>query len=349
MKLKIWFNAILMSLVIGKVHAIDFVIHTFSEDNQFRTEAVRDFEKFHIKDGALVDFEQFKKRPTSPLFKYYQLVSSYGYIGEKEFATEIEIVANKGVVAAMNTLADLFSLPSFYNYNPEVTIKWLEKAANEKNSSDAMIKLGAIIILGEDSHRVVEAKGWFSKAAYLGNSSGYYNLALISMRDGNINSKAVEYYEKAAEFGHTKSSYNLYAIYQNSDLDFYDLRKAEYYLRQAADAGKDEAQYFLGVSLIEQALKPNDVSEGERYLILAADQSNIDALAYLGQFFGSKIDSVKSFKKAELWMRKAADAGHKISKYNLVQLYLSYDEAIPGLKKKGVKLLQQLDEKEYKN
>ena len=96
------------------------------------------------------------------------------------------------------------------NYNKAYQL--LSEAANS-NHSGAMVELGNLCKSGElGKHRYVEAKGWYEKAANLGNVEGICKLGYMYHYGlGTINNKAKakELYEIAAKKGNKEAKYRL--------------------------------------------------------------------------------------------------------------------------------------------
>ncbi len=106
----------------------------------------------------------------------------------------------------------------YYWYKKEIRVNYqkayeLLSEAAALNHAGAMVELGNLCKSGDlGKHRYVEAKGWYEKAANLGNVEGICKLGYMYHYGlGTINNKAKakELYETAAKKGNKEAKYRL--------------------------------------------------------------------------------------------------------------------------------------------
>ncbi len=157
-----------------------------------------------------------------------------------------------------------------------------------------------------------KALEWYEQAAEKGDANSMYNLGwMYENGEGtDVNSpKAMEWYRKAIAKGHTDAMLALGIIYFNADMD----QEAENCLKMAADNSNTNAYSVLGFFYFL----------GERYeeavpwLKMAAEENNPEALYMLGEIYENGYEVIQDENKALQYYEKAAGLG--------------YDEAIEKL------------------
>ena len=149
---------------------------------------------------------------------------------------------------------------------------------------------------------------------------------------------AIEYYEKAANLGHTMSQYRLYEILSTDEYVTEDREQALKWLRIAAESGDDKIQVELGDVLDYEYTITEDKEYGKealKWYSKAANSGNIRGIygcAYCN-FYG--IGITKNCTEAFELFKKAADTGDADSYYMLgecCETYYNYGSELIDLK-----------------
>lgn len=153
--------------------------------------------------------------------------------------------------------------------------------------------------------------------------------------------KAKEYFEKAATVG------NLFACYQLAKLILADeaappqeVEKALVYLKQAVDAENPYAAYFLGKLYEKGQYVPQNISEAVRLYTLSAEQDNDFAAYRLGKLYLGGEGILKDVEAAIRWLTFAADRKNPFAEYALGVLYLK-GEDVPKNVPKALEYLKR--------
>lgn len=134
--------------------------------------------------------------------------------------------------------------------------------------------------------------------------------------------KAVNFYEKAANYGHLESQFNLSALLMRDNTPVYDAKKSVYWLEQAAKQDNGEAQYSLAMLLEKKAISDPKLTEQSFAWLTKAAQNGHRASEYiLGIKYlhgeGVKIDRQQAFN----WFQKAAQQGDAAAQFNTGLMY----------------------------
>ena len=150
-------------------------------------------------------------------------------------------------------------------------------------------------------------------------------------------SRAEEWYLKAAEQGHTEAQFRLGMMYFRGIGIYENWTKAREWLLKAADKGHTEAQYYIG-DMYEFGMGGqygvDEKPKAREYYLKAAEKGYAKAQFALGRMYrdgkGIIIDymhpeewrhDTRDYKKAEEWLLKAAEQGHASAQLNLGFLY----------------------------
>lgn len=155
--------------------------------------------------------------------------------------------------------------------------------------------------------------------------------------------KAVEWYRKAATQGYTKAETNLGDMYffGRGGLDRNPLEALSWYLK-AADQHWPDAQYRLGYMYESGTGTAKDLQRAVALYRSAAESGYPDAENLLGALYATGGDGLQQDdKQAVSWFRKAAEQGFAKAQKNLGDMYFfgrgfdqrDYDQALAWYKK----------------
>ena len=136
-------------------------------------------------------------------------------------------------------------------------------------------------------------------------------------------SKAVEWYKKAAEQGLAAAQYNLGVCYEDGKGVPKDERKAVEWYVKAAEQGLAAAQNNLGVCYQNGKGVPKDEKKAVEWYKKAAEQGLAVAQNRLGYCYEHGIGVTIDERKAVEWYKKAAEQGLAAAQYNLGNCYLN--------------------------
>ncbi|RJX18196.1 MAG: sel1 repeat family protein [Desulforudis sp.] len=110
-----------------------------------------------------------------------------------------------------------------------------------------------------------EAFQWFQRAAELGHSEAQYKLGYAYQHGQGVAQdmhEAVNWYREAAEQGNVAAQYNLAVVYCDGEGIDQDYTESFKWLRKAAEAGNPSAQCHPGYSYYSGIFTARDVGKG---------------------------------------------------------------------------------------
>ena len=110
-------------------------------------------------------------------------------------------------------------------------------------------------------------------------------------------------------------------IYADETSDVYNVEKAVYWYKRAAEQGHSKAQWLLGASYSQGVGIEKNPEEAENWLQKSAGSGDADGQYALAGFYFMKPDIVK----AKYWLEKAAEQEHEEAKVMLPKVLLLYD------------------------
>lgn len=162
--------------------------------------------------------------------------------------------------------------------------------------------------------------------------------------------KAVQYFEKSAEYGNVHAKYQLARIYLKREKEKLEagqpaeeekVRQAITWLTEFADQGNDFAAYALGSLYLEGVLTERDISKAILYLTQAADQNHVYAQFRLGKLYLT--EECQDITKAIHYLKLAANQCNSFAAYRLGRLYLLGEQVQKDVEQAVRYLLQSAD------
>ncbi|XP_031809316.1 death ligand signal enhancer isoform X2 [Sarcophilus harrisii] len=175
------------------------------------------------------------------------------------------------------------------------------------------------------------AYSYFQKAADQGYSKAQFNVGLCHEHGKGTQkdlSKAVFYYQLAAQKGHQMAQYR-YARSLLSDqvpAREADKQRAVTMLKQAADAGLKEAQAYLGVLFTKEPFQ--DEQKAVKYLWLAASNGDSQSKYHMGICYEKGLGVQKNLGEAMRYYQQSAALGNEPAHKRLKMLFSAELEAL---------------------
>lgn len=136
--------------------------------------------------------------------------------------------------------------------------------------------------------------------------------------------KALEYYKKSAEEGHSKAQAQVGYYYSKGlGMKSADKDEAVRWYRKAADQGNKIAQYNLGLCYEYGTGVSKDFKEAFKLFKKSADQGCADAMTEIGYFIGKGLVGQADDVEALKWYRKGAEQGNEVAMFNMGVYYES--------------------------
>lgn len=317
---------------------VKFIV--LEEDQKFRNPTFNQQEKSII--AGEVSEETLKVlSDENPLALYYRSIIQLNKGAISNGVSNLELAARCGVIAAMISLGDLYSDNELVPRNLDLALKQLERAGASGSIVGELKTASLLLEIEGPSERVLAI---YNKLAQKENKDALFNLGVISEVYFEDLNEAIKYYQLAADAGHLDAMFNLALMYSDPSLEKHSSSNGYKYLVMAAENGHPEAKYLLADGLI-QSNKEDMIIEGIRVMSSAALDGFVPAQAFLGGYYSEQISSEEDYYIAEKWMKMAAENGDKVSKQNLLQLYIAFSEVIPSAKNQAVILKTELGQK----
>jgi len=254
----------------------------------------------------------------------------YGQVVEKNIETAIlwcEKAAGTGDPEAQYHLGEVYNDYSNPDKDKKKAFSWYEKSA-EQGNLDATFSMGLIFQYGGDGIKESPKKAFecYMKCAEGGIDHAQLLVAKAYMYgDGVKKDKAASnmWMKKAADNGSKEAREWLGYDEEKDDDDEghsgnYELMLTEE-LKDLTEEGDLQAMYQLGCNYIAGNIDDEDIeldddkktAIGVKYLKLAAGKGFSDAQYYLATLYEQGIKIKADPAAAKVWMKKAADSGHK--------------------------------------
>ena len=228
-----------------------------------------------------------------------------------------EQAADLGYAKAQYSLGHMYE--NGYGVEPSVekALEWYQKAADQGYPA-------AVKKLEELTHTPTPAPVRVFPTSTVGPERNAGN-GRFYLEKGDY-SKALEFFEKAADQGNAEAQYYLGYMYENGfgvEQSWKNWQKAAEWYQKAADQNYAPAQYGLGnLYMYNRGVTVSFETAAEWYL-KAAEQGNADAQYQLCFMYFGGLGVEKSEKKAFEWGLKAAEQGHAEAQANTGWMYMN--------------------------
>ena len=206
------------------------------------------------------------------------------------------------------------------NQNQKIEIVTnVDDEITEKKDSNITVNYEAILEnVEEDIERNIrqgnlsEAIKIFNDSEQLLMFSDYYDsicLMIGEELEDNEPSKAVSYYNKAANKGNARAQFLLGYMYENGDGVVKDINRAMLWYKSAAEAGNRGAQHNLGCFYYFGNVVSQDYKIAYEYFYEAAMQGKADSMKNIGVMYEIGQYVKQDYEKALFWYDKARCSG----------------------------------------
>jgi TPR repeat protein len=228
---------------------------------------------------------------------------------------------NNGLTASQIVLTQEYQNKSYPNMKDDKKDAFNDcnrKAADDANAS---YHKGHSYLNGQgvkqDSKKAVL---WFRKAAEQGHSMAQSNLGVMYCQGLGVQQnyqQAMQWYLKAAEQCNANAQACLGRMYIEGNGVQQDYYQAEQWFRMATEQGNAIGQYYLGIMYIEGLGVQQDYYQAEQWFRKAAEQGYERAQCNLGSMYAKGLGVQQDNQQAMRWLRKAAAQGHVEAKIAL--------------------------------
>ncbi len=228
--------------------------------------------------------------------------------------------------------------------------KFLQQSA-KLGCEEALLSLGEQYLswyaevrrVSESKDNLSKAMDCFNRAAEYGNSEAIFNLGEIYRKYGKeetSNQKSLQYYKKAALLGNEDGQYWLATYYQNGIELEKDEKLAFVWYEKSAEQGNAEAQNMLGRCYEEGWGINKDNTKAFEWFKKAAEQGSATAQCNLAICYDNGEGIGRDYKEAFKWFSKAAEQNNDAAQYMLGMCY-DFGNGVAEDKKQAFKWYQR--------
>ena len=239
-----------------------------------------------------------------------RLLAGQGFAAAAE---KIQAAAEQGDAEAQRNLGQMYAYGQGKKQDFAMAFEWISKVA----ATDIISAITGFRELASLGH--LPALAWIRELAELGDTEAQIGLGDMHASGEGVardDSKAAEWFYRAAEQGNRLARTRLYADARNRNAN------ARERLSAFAKQGDAEAQWMLGWSYV-----PWDKAAAVEWFRMAAEQDHAGAQSKLADLLE---DSTADLAEAIEWLRRAAEQGDQIAQFNLA---VSYEYGVRGFPK----------------
>ncbi|MBF0107022.1 MAG: SEL1-like repeat protein [Deltaproteobacteria bacterium] len=212
----------------------------------------------------------------------------------------------------------------------EKALYWFQKAA-EQGFAEAQFNLGLMYHNGKGVEKdLSKAVSWYQKAAEQGHAKAQLDLGVMYHNGGRYRRWDVGFGE-------------VYDEYDDGERLEKDLSKAVYWYQKAAEQGYASAQYILGLTYRHGDGVEKDYEMAFKWYQKAAAQGFAEAQFNLGLMYHNGEGVEQDLSKAMSWFQKAAEQGLAVAQFNLGSMHAD-GQGVPQDYKKALELYQKAAE-----
>ena len=194
-----------------------------------------------------------------------------------------------------------------------------------KNNAEAQYRLGICYYIGQGiTQDYTKAVYWYTKAANQGHSNAQNSLAVCYENGQGVSqdyAQAFNLYKKAADQGNSDAQNNLgHCYYSGRGVD-QDFKQAFKWFKKSANQGNKQAQYNLAICYDNGRGTTQDYKLAIKWYTKSADQGNSNAQFNLGSSYYRGQGTTQDYKLAVYWYKKSAEQGNRYAQNNLGYCY----------------------------
>lgn len=194
-----------------------------------------------------------------------------------------------------------------------------------KYNVEAQYRLGICYYIGQGiTQDYTKAVYWYTKAANQGHSNAQNSLAVCYENGQGVSqdyAQAFNWYKKSADQGNSDAQNNLGHCYYSGQGVAQDYKQAFKWFKKSANQGNKQAQYNLAICYDNGRGTTQDYKLAIKWYKKAADQGNSNAQFNLGSSYYRGQGTTQDYKRAVYWYKKSAEQGNKHAQYNLGYCY----------------------------
>ena len=183
-----------------------------------------------------------------------------------------------------------------------------------------------------------KAKDYYSKAANMGFPASLYNLAEMLLEEGNP--ECINLFEKSTKNGDGEGYYKIAEIYRDGTVaqqnDFLYIQ----YLEKAVDLNFTSAMLDLSVELLNGKIVPANIEKGIRLMILAANAGSSIACNNMAKIFRNGKFLPRNMEDAIYWAKRASELNEHEQIIDIAYNFFVGEDDLPVNKNVAVELFK---------
>ena len=276
------------------------------------------------------------EKDNSTAFKYYSRVCDKALNGDIEMPHAIFKTGNM-LERGIGVSVDIEKANKYYS----IALKEFEQSLEYRPDDFIQYRLGKMYLNGQGTEPdETKAMYYLDLSANAGNDMAAYSLAMLYLKDQNIDPQKLEKAKKllhqaADQKNNHLAQYALGKLYIADTENETSVKKGIDYLLQAAEQKNQYAQYQLGKLYYKgNIFVEPDLQKAINYFTLSAEQDNQFAQYQLSKIYLADTTNESSVKKGVTYLLQAAEQKNQYAQYQLGKLYYKGNDFVkPDLQK----------------
>ena len=183
-----------------------------------------------------------------------------------------------------------------------------------------------------------KAKDYYTKAANLGFPASQYNLAEMLLEEGNP--ECINLFEKSTKNGDGEGYYKIAEIYRDGTVAQQNDLLYIQYLEKAVDLNFTSAMLDLSVELLNGEIVPTNIEKGLRLMILAANAGSSLACNNMAKIFRNGKFLPRNMEDAIYWAKKASTLNEHEQIIDIAYNFFVGEDDLPVNKNVAIELFK---------
>lgn len=257
--------------------------------------------------------------------KYFKKASE---LGNTDASLMLDYLSKKGNLPQLNpSVSEGGNLQEEVNSRPDSSVAEPDRLqAADRGDAKSLYEQGVAAYRSSKPGTVERTRALelFEIAGAQGNRDALFDLGVHYQYGSNKDtSKAIEYYEKAAEKGHPNAQNKLGRFYSDPQFNRIDLAKSFNYYKAAADQGNSDAQQSVALHYLNGEGVPQNTQKAIEYFQKAAEGGASWSHYQLGNIYRDRGDWAQAIEHYKVASTTSSD-----NKYNLG---IIYEQGRPGI------------------